>query len=84
MTTAQEIANRYHNDDQLFTVDGIDIVEVEEDAESYNDCMGECTLHVFDDGSMIVIGNFWDVITVVDGLLTDSNGESWGSLDDWQ
>ena len=84
MTTAQEIANRYHNDGQLFTVDGIDIDEVAEETEAYNYCKGDCTLHVFDDGSMLVIGNFWDVITVVDGLLTDSNGESWGSLDDWQ
>ena len=84
MTTAQEIANRFHNDGQIFTVDGIDIDEVAEEAEAYSYCKGDCTLHVFDDGSMIVIGNFWDVITVVDGMLTDSNGESWGSLDDWQ
>ena len=84
MTTAQEIANRYHNDGQLFTVDGIDIDEVAEETEAYSYRKGDCTLHVFDDGSMLVIGNFWDIITVVDGLLTDSNGESWGSLDDWQ
>jgi hypothetical protein len=84
MTTAQEIANRFHNDGQLFTVNGIDIDEVAEEAEAYSYCKGDCTLHVFDDDSMLVIGNFWDVITVVDGLLTDSNGESWGSLDDWQ
>lgn len=84
MTTAQEIANRYSNDGQVFTVDGEDIDEVAEAAQAYSYCKGDTTLHVFDDGSMLVIGNFWDIITVVDGLLTDSNGESWGSLDDWQ
>ena len=32
MTIAQEIANRFHNDGQIFTVDGIDIDEVAEEA----------------------------------------------------
>lgn len=84
MTTAQKIADFYHNDGQIFTVDGMDIDEVAEGAQAYSYRKGDCTLHVFADDSMIVIGNFWDIITVVDGMLTDSNGGSWGSLDDWQ
>ena len=84
MTTAQEIANRYHNDGQIFTVEDIDIDALARASSAYTYRKSDFTLFVFDDESMLVIGNFWDIITVVDGLLTDSSGESWGSLSDWQ
>jgi len=84
MTIAQEIANRYHNDGQLFTVNDIDIDDVARASSAYTYRKSDFTLFVFDDESMLVIGNFWDIITLVDGMLTDSNGEGWGSLDDWQ
>ena len=85
MTIAQEIANRYHNDGQLFTVNDIDIDDVARASSAYTYRKSDFTLFVFDDESMLVIGNFWDIMTFDgDGMLIDSNGESWGSLDDWQ
>jgi ATP-dependent protease HslVU (ClpYQ) peptidase subunit len=83
MTIAETIANMFHNDGQCFKANGKDINQVAQDAERYcwKSDEQQAVIHVFDDNSMIVIAEFWDVITIDNGFLTDGCGGQWGIVD---
>jgi len=77
-TIADAIAERYI-DGQTWEVDGVCLTQVALDAawRCYTRG-GDTTMYIMDDASVVVVaGDMWDILTVVDGRYTDSGGGDW-------
>jgi hypothetical protein len=81
-TVADRIAAVY-GDGQTFVTGGEYIIDTMTEARWRAYSRRDQTIHIFDDGSMIVdAGDMWDILTVDEGRLIDSNGGDWGAADE--
>jgi hypothetical protein len=78
-TIADSISARFGHDGQTWEVDGDSLEQVAFDAawRCYTRG-GDTTMYIMDDASVVVVaGDMWDILTVVDGRYTDSGGGDW-------
>jgi len=82
-TVADQIAAAYGDGQTFMTEAGEYIIDTMTEARWRAYSRGDQTIHIFDDGSMIVVaGDMWDIIVVdEDGHLIDSSGGDWGQAD---